>query len=124
MIVGNLLAVAVVSLGACLQVSASKSRVEASASAVTLRKYTRAHELADDYSFDPRDGWMPLNFTDEPYKYDTDTGGELEARSGKKRKAKGNKSSSTLGGVIGGAVKSIFKGLLGVGKPDPVTVTW
>jgi hypothetical protein len=32
-------------------------------------RYTHAHSLGADYSFDPRDGWTSLNVTDMQYKY-------------------------------------------------------
>lgn len=119
MLFRNALAVALLSLSASPAVSASSSRVEAS----TVNKYARAHAL-DTNTFDPRDGWISLNFTNEPYKYRSDSeseGGDTEGGLSKRgKKAKGK----SLGGVIGSTVNGIFKGLLGFGKPGPVTVTW
>lgn len=68
-------------------------------------KYSRAHYLDDSYTFDPKDGWEPINAT---YP-----GGGLETR------ASAKKASSK---------KSLFSNFLdivkGYGKPKPVTITW
>lgn len=84
--------------------------------AISESKYTVAHSLGDDYTFDPRDGWQAVNVTNLEYKYQSRT------EQFPQRRAK--KSKSALGDAIGGVVKDIWKGLKAFGTTEPVTITW
>lgn len=109
-----------------------------SARAVFESKYTKAHSLDNNYSFDPRDGWQSINVTNLQYKYrreeehhldlPNDLSGNspsLENRSKKKKKVHtATHSTGGLGKVIAGVVTNIWEGLKGLGKPEPVTITW
>lgn len=107
-----------------------------SARAVSESKYTKAHSLDNNYSFDPREGWQSINVTNLQYKYrreepDLDLTGDLrgnspslENRSKKKKVHAAHHRTSGLGQVIAGVVADIWKGLKGLGKPEPVTITW
>ena len=108
-----------------------------SARAVFESKYTKAHSLDNNYSFDPRDGWQSINVTNLQYKYrreevpDLGLTGDLrgnspslESRSKKKNVHTAPHSTSGLGKVIAGVVTNIWEGLKGLGKPEPVTITW
>ena len=83
--------------------------------AISQSKYTVAHSLGDDYSFDPRDGWQAVNVTNLDYKY------QFRKEHSPQRRGKGK---SALGDAIGGVVKNIWKGLKGIGSKEPVTITW
>ena len=102
--------------------------------AVFESKFTRAHSLGNNYSFDPRDGWQSINATNLSYKYrrqeELDLAGDLrgdslslESRTKKKVQTTPHHTGD-LGQVIGGVVSGIWKGLKGLGKPQPVTITW
>jgi hypothetical protein len=104
-----------------------------SARAVSESKYTKAHSLDNNYSFEPRDGWQSINVTNLQYKYrreepDLDdlrgNSPSLENRSKKKKVHAAHHSTGGLGQVIAGVVADIWKGLKGLGKPEPVTITW
>jgi hypothetical protein len=108
----------------------------ASARAVSESKYTKAHSLDNNYSFDPRDGWQSINVTNLQYKYrrqeepDLDLTGDLKGKSpslenrSKKKVHTAPHKTGGLGQVIAGVVANIWKGLKGLGKPEPVTITW
>ncbi|KJA29959.1 hypothetical protein HYPSUDRAFT_126488 [Hypholoma sublateritium FD-334 SS-4] len=83
--------------------------------AISESKYTVAHSLGDDYTFDPRDGWQAVNVTNLEYKY--------QSRTGKFPQRRAKKSKSALGDAID-AVKNIWKGLKAFGTTEPVTITW
>lgn len=85
--------------------------------------YHRAHSLADNYQFDPRDGWEVVNITNLDYKYRRDLAQGQNIRSKKLHSVKGSRKN----GVAGALTKFIdkaLKGLTGIGKPQPVTITW
>jgi hypothetical protein len=101
--------------------------------AVSESKYSKAHSLDDNYSFDPRDGWQSMNVTNLQYKYrrqeELDLGDPMNDYPRLENRAKKNGQSihhntGGLGQVIGGVVASILKGLKGVGKSEPVKITW
>jgi hypothetical protein len=90
-------------------------------------RYDRAHSLGDNYRFDPRDGWQFANVSDLEYKYRR----ELGSRNAQRRAAKGhervNPGHHAAPGKVGGALDKILNtigGMLGFGKPQPVTITW
>ena len=108
-----------------------------SARAISESKYTKAHSLDNNYSFDPRDGWQSINVTNLQYKYrrqeepDLDLTGDLrgnspglENRSKKKKVHTAPHGTGGLGQAIAGVVANIWEGLKGLGKPEPVTITW
>jgi len=98
--------------------------------AVSQSKYSKAHSLGDSYTFDPRDGWQHVNATNLQYKYRRDSfesGNpnyddtlDFEKRTKESKPKTAASTSSGLGGIL----QDIFKGLCGLGKPEPVTITW
>ncbi|KAI0776017.1 hypothetical protein BD413DRAFT_455579, partial [Trametes elegans] len=117
------------------------------------RRYTTAHSLGDNYVFDPRDGWETVNTTNLLYKYsradsssDTDEADDdprskkQHAQSKKTSKKAAKKSSqksskavkqstskkltSTTGGVLSNGLNKIISSIKGIGKPEPVLITW
>ena len=108
-----------------------------SARAVFESKYTKAHSLGNNYSFDSRDGWQSINVTNLQYKYRREEGPDLdltsdlrgnspslENRSKKKKAHTAPHSTGGLGKAIAGVVGNIWKGLKGLGNPEPVIITW
>ncbi|KAJ3573874.1 hypothetical protein NP233_g2153 [Leucocoprinus birnbaumii] len=79
-----------------------------------IQSYTRSHSLGENYTFDPRDGWLSVNVTNLQYKYRRDLD-DSEHSSGKHR--------SGVSGVIK-VLDDFWKGLKGIGNPQPVTITW
>ena len=113
----------------CLVFAAQSS----SARAVSESKYTRAHSLGDNYSFNPQEGWQSLNVTNLQYKYrrqeDLDPTGDLRSNSRleNRSKKKANNAPNNTGGlgrVIAGVVAGVWAGLKGLGKPEPAIITW
>ena len=101
--------------------------------AVSESKFTKAHSLGDNYSFDPRDGWHSINATNLQYKYrrqeeegrDYPRGDSPNLGSRTKKNVQNDPhNKGGLGQVIGGVVAGIWKGLKGLGRPEPVTITW
>ena len=104
--------------------------------AITESKYSTAHSLGDGYIFDLRDGWQRVNVTNLQYKYrrqseldfddsQADDYSGIESRSKKPQNApKKAERKPGLGSAITGVVNGILKGLKGIGKPEPVTITW
>ncbi|KIM46289.1 hypothetical protein M413DRAFT_64723 [Hebeloma cylindrosporum] len=104
--------------------------------AIRESKYSTAHSLGDGYIFDPRDGWQGINVTNLQYKYrrqselafDDSQAGDysaIENRSKKPKKTpKTAHNKAGLGGAITGVVNGVLKGLKGIGKPEPVIITW
>ncbi|KAF9534815.1 hypothetical protein CPB83DRAFT_755063 [Crepidotus variabilis] len=83
-------------------------------------KYSTAHSLGDGYQFDPRDGWEAINMTDLQYKYKRSPG-----HSGTHDSSKSHKPGiAHIGKIVASSVDRIFKGLKGIGKPEPVIITW
>ena len=108
-----------------------------SARAVFESKYTKAHSLDNNYSFDPRDGWQSINVTNLQYKYRREEKPSLDLpddlrgnspniknRSKKKKVHTAPHSTGGLGKAIAGVVGNIWKGLKGLGNPEPVIITW
>ncbi|KAF8974207.1 RlpA-like double-psi beta-barrel-protein domain-containing protein-containing protein [Flammula alnicola] len=85
------------------------------ARAISESKYSTAHSLGDNYSFDPRDGWQSVNVTNLDYKY---------RRRSEILNDRADKKKSGLGDAITGVVNGIWKGLKGIGPPEPVIITW
>lgn len=77
-------------------------------------KYSRAHHLDDSYAFDPRDGWETINVAARGYNSTVSQLG--------KRAAKNKVVKSTTGGLD--TLKKVLKGMVGIGEPDPVKITW
>ena len=88
------------------------------AATVSTSKYTKAHSLGDNYVFDPRDGWQTTNATDLNYKYRRDIDRPYVVERSTKH-AKGG-----IGQTISSVLKDVLKGLKGIGKTEPVTITW
>ncbi|EAU84698.1 hypothetical protein CC1G_00217 [Coprinopsis cinerea okayama7 len=86
-------------------------------------KYDKAHSLGDGYQFDPRDGWEVVNATNLDYKYSNDI---AQPQNIVGRKLHANKSSKPKGvaGSLTEFLQKALKGLTGIGKPQPVTITW
>lgn len=94
-------------------------------------RYSRAHSLGDDYTFNVQDGWQTVNISDLMYKYEPpvtqtsyalDLGTALDSRNDKRGLAK--RSLKKVGDAVKGAVKDIFKGLKAIGQAESVTITW
>ncbi|RXW14394.1 hypothetical protein EST38_g11456 [Candolleomyces aberdarensis] len=86
-------------------------------------RYDKAHSLGDNYRFDPRDGWQVANASDLEYKYRQ----ELGSANVQRRAAKHHDHVKHTGQGVGGALNKLLKtigGMLGFGKPQPVTITW
>ena len=96
--------------------------------AVSESKYTKAHSLDNNYSFDPRDGWQSVNVTNLQYKYrrqeELDLGDPRGDSPNLENRGKKNVHHTSLGQAIAGVVHNIWKGLKGLGKSEPVTITW
>lgn len=93
--------------------------------AISESRYSRAHSLGEGYQFDPRDGWEPMNVTNMEYKYRRDTPSNTSGLEDhiEKRSATKNEDVSVVG-AIGGVVSKVIEGLKGIGKPEPVLITW
>jgi len=104
--------------------------------AITESKYSTAHSLGDGYIFDPRDGWQGVNVTNLQYKYrrqseqdfddiQADDYPTIDRRSkGPTKKPKSAHEKTGLGSAIKGVVNNVLKGLKGIGKSEPVVITW
>ncbi|RPD67062.1 hypothetical protein L226DRAFT_608312 [Lentinus tigrinus ALCF2SS1-7] len=119
------------------------------------RRYSTAHSLGENYTFDPRDGWETVNTTNLAYKYnyprgDGDTvsdldvdgdylddtagngydNGTLVARAKKttrtkaKKKAAKTSGGSTASKLLKGGLDKVMSSFKGIGKPEPVVITW
>ena len=100
-------------------------------------KYSKAHNLGDNYIFNPRDGWQNVNISDLPYKYD-ETSSTRSRHHGQSRPKKGGrrapvevskhevqkKNSESLKAHITSVMENIIKKLKGIGKAQQVTITW
>ncbi|KAI0069149.1 hypothetical protein BV25DRAFT_1986668 [Artomyces pyxidatus] len=95
------------------------------------RRYSRAHSLGDRYVFDVRDGWQSVNVSNLQYKYEargevTNLTGSSENH-GLSRRAPKKSAKTTSKGItdtVKTAIKDAIKGLKGIGKAEPVTITW
>lgn len=106
--------------------------------ATGTRRYDKAHSLGDNYRFDPRDGWHSVNASDFQYKYSLAPPPLTIHRRGAKDESESRASGVGVAKVstsvqannndpVGGTLKGILKtlkGLVGIGKPEPVTITW
>ncbi|PPQ64718.1 hypothetical protein CVT24_008345 [Panaeolus cyanescens] len=100
--------------------------------AVIRNRYTTAHSLGDGYLFDARDGWEGVNVTNLEYKYRRHISAEasnsnalsLAPRDKKPSSKESAKSVNAGAGGIVAVISQLFKGLKGIGKPEPVTITW
>lgn len=81
-----------------------------------MQTYTRSHTLAENYTFDPRDGWESVNVTSLQYEYRRNLANNSRQASQKHRIG--------VAGVIQGALEDVWNGLRGIGKPQDVTITW
>ncbi|KAA1466213.1 hypothetical protein DENSPDRAFT_830979 [Dentipellis sp. KUC8613] len=102
---------------------------------VSELRYSTAHSLGDGYEFNVQDGWQTINITNLPYKYSNISRGHggraashadnLQRRSKKPKESADDKAKSdSIGDTVKETVKNVFKGLKGLGKPEPVTITW
>ncbi|KZV69194.1 hypothetical protein PENSPDRAFT_633349 [Peniophora sp. CONT] len=90
-------------------------------------RHARAHSYSDDYAFSPEDGWTTLTASDEPYKYPNETQAMPHAEAVPDESSKDPASGGLLSrGLekITTKLKSITKGLHGMGQPEDVVVTW
>jgi hypothetical protein len=101
--------------------------------AVSKAKYSRAHSLADNYQFDPRDGWEQVNVTNLQYKYARSYAPNSDQLVEKRRKKASSQSEKkkkpahhgkTLGGTVKHILGDVWNGLKALGQPEPVTITW
>lgn len=99
---------------------AATSTATAVRALISQSKYSRAHSLGENYKFHPRDGWQSTNATDLGYKYANSTAGHKRSDEDKRSP----KKNLGLGGLIGGALSDVFKGLKGIGNPTTVKITW
>ncbi|KAJ7129788.1 hypothetical protein C8R44DRAFT_873006 [Mycena epipterygia] len=92
------------------------------ARAIAKNKYTTSHSLGDSYAFDSRDGWQTFNASNLPYKYR----GESPKNDLRNNKRASSKLESALKQAltIVQDVGKVFNGLKGIGKPEPVVITW
>ncbi|KAF8913806.1 RlpA-like double-psi beta-barrel-protein domain-containing protein-containing protein [Gymnopilus junonius] len=91
--------------------------------AVSESRYSKAYSLGDNYVFDSREGWQSINATDLNYKYRRNLPETYEQSPVLERSTE-HKNKSSIGEAISGVLKSVFKGLKGLGKPESVTITW
>src|SRR5260221_14532817 len=90
---------------------------------ITESRYSTAHSLGDNYTFDPRDGWQMANVTNLQYKY----GRSLGAERPEAKVAPTHRKSSTLGdpiSIVAESLKKALEGLKGLGKPEDAVITW
>lgn len=97
---------------------------------LTELRHARAHSYSDDYAFSPEDGWTTLTASDEPYKYPNDTQAASHAKAFPSKDHASPKNHASRGLLSRGlekistSLKSIMKGLHGMGQPQDVVVTW
>lgn len=107
-------------------------------------RYAKAHYLPESHSFDPRDGWEPVNISNLNYKYlasshkdhsfhralrrSSQSNASTSVRTSKYREkhAKTSNTTSTTGflGTVVSSLASIFAGCMGKGPSEGVTITW
>lgn len=105
-------------------------------------RYAKAHYLPESHSFNPRDGWEPVNISNLNYKYlasshkdhsfhralrrspQNDTSAGL--RTYREKHAKTSNTTTTTGflGTVVSSLASIFAGCMGKGPSEGVTITW
>lgn len=100
-----------------------------SGSSAELR-HARSHSYNDDYAFSPEDGWTTLTASDEPYKYPNETQISPHAEAAPSKAPAPSEDLISPGILSRGlekistSLKSIMKGLHGMGQPQDVVVTW
>ncbi|KAH9943347.1 uncharacterized protein BXZ73DRAFT_87697 [Epithele typhae] len=103
------------------------------------RRYTTPHSLGDSYVFDPRDGWESVNTTNFLYKYDQTSershmhesslshsrSARIHSSRSPKKSASSPKSALNVAtGAITNTLTKILNTIKGLGKAEPVTITW
>lgn len=94
-----------------------------------------SHSLAESYQFNPRDGWQSVIVTNLRYKYRrsfTPFAGSVttpgkNSSSALKRPPSTNPRHTSPKSVlrsVGESITEFAKGLFGVGKAEPVIITW
>lgn len=101
------------------------------AAATNSTRSLASHSLPDYYHFDPRDGWDSVIVTNLRYKYrrspTTSPENTLQknASSVLQRPSRAERASiKTVIRSVGKSLAEITKGIIAVGKPQPVTITW
>ncbi|KAH6915007.1 RlpA-like double-psi beta-barrel-protein domain-containing protein-containing protein [Coprinopsis sp. MPI-PUGE-AT-0042] len=85
--------------------------------------YAKAHSLEGDAShFHPRDGWQEVSVTDLNYKYQDEAALSPNLFRRKYHPNKGSRKG--VAGALTDVLQKALKGLTGLGKPQPVTITW
>ncbi|KAF8138587.1 expansin family protein [Boletus edulis] len=78
-----------------------------------------SHSLPESYQFDPRDGWESVIVTNLRYKY---------RRSALKRPTPRtttrHSSTKSVFRSVGESLAELTKGIIAIGKPEDVTITW
>jgi hypothetical protein len=87
--------------------------------AVAELRYSRAHSLGSDYTFDPRDGWETVNISRLSYKYT-----KRSSKSHKTNKTPPNTLPKVVTGPAENAIHDIFKDIKATGKTEDVSITW
>ncbi|KAG2369906.1 hypothetical protein BDR07DRAFT_324497 [Suillus spraguei] len=107
-------------------------------------RYAKAHYLPESHSFDPRDGWEPVNISNLNYKYlasshkdhsfhralrrssQNNTSVGIRTSKYKEKNAKTSNTTTTTGflGTVVSSLASIFAGCIGKGPSEGVTITW
>ncbi|KAG2754656.1 hypothetical protein P692DRAFT_20769104 [Suillus brevipes Sb2] len=107
-------------------------------------RHAKTHNLPELHSFDPRDGWEPVNISNLNYKYlapshkdhsfhralrrSSQNNTSAGAKTSKHREKHGKTSNTTTTtGVLGTVVSSlasIFAGCIGKGPSEGVIITW
>ncbi|KAF7790900.1 hypothetical protein EIP86_001858 [Pleurotus ostreatoroseus] len=100
-------------------------------------RYAHAHSLGDSYQFDPRDGWEAVNITDLQYKYareddelyepdedDTDNVEEDDDQDPDQHEHLNALERRTSKNSTKTVKTTMIDTIKGVGKSEPVTITW
>ncbi|KAG1874538.1 hypothetical protein DFJ58DRAFT_836293 [Suillus subalutaceus] len=107
-------------------------------------RYAKAHYLPESHSFDPRDGWEPVNISNLNYKYlasshkdhsfhralrrssQNNTSAGIRTSKYREKQAKTSNTTTTTGflGTVVSSLASIFAGCMGKGPSEGVTITW
>ncbi|KIJ70191.1 hypothetical protein HYDPIDRAFT_121714 [Hydnomerulius pinastri MD-312] len=90
----------------------------------------KSHSLGESYQFDPRDGWESVSVTNLHYKYRSPEPAHKSVQESTKNSTNALKRSQkpqAKGSGKNNVIQSftdLFAGLVGMGKPEPVTITW
>jgi len=82
-------------------------------------KYSRAHSLDSEYTFDPRDGWQTVNISHLSHQHTPRT-----SKSHKANKTPPNSLPKVFANPAKNAINGILNGLKGTGKTEEVSITW